>query len=95
MVHAEGIEEDVDVIVGVRARQAALGGMRTGPHELELGAGRRGAHLVVLAVAEPLEERRQPARLLGPTDHVEVGVVAFAELEAAAVFAHGQAAEQP
>ena len=94
MVHAEGAEKHIDVIVGVGAVTFQSAAVLTGAHELQLAVGRRRAHLEVLTVAEALEQLSQPARLFGGRDHVQVGVVTRAELEGVAVLTHAQAAEQ-
>ena len=94
VVHAESVEEDVDMVLGMHGASPSPRHVRAASDELHFLTGRRRPHLVVLGVSKAGEQRGQVSRLLRRRDHVEVRVVTLAQLVGPAVFAHGQSAEQ-
>ena len=104
VVHAHGVEEDVDVVAGRHLREhrqvlprsarraAPLG---AGDEELELAVAGGHGHMLVLDVAELAEDLPDGDDLMLEADQVDVAVLALRELQVDGVVPHGQPAGEP
>ena len=92
VVELEGVEVEVDAIVGVGAPPAGLVTAR--PKELALAASRSHRHLAVLLPAQSDDHGRGLLYVTAEPDQVDVAVGALAEGGLAAVLPHREAAQQ-